>query len=71
MADNQKTIYVYQSWSKVSPNLIGKLYVDSVKGREHYAIEYDEKWLSAFSENTLMLDPDLSLYGGRQSMSFR
>ena len=66
MSDNQKTIYVYQSWDMDAPGLIGKLFVDKVKGKEHYAFEYDEAWLTSFGENMLILDPDLKLYRGRQ-----
>lgn len=63
--NKQKTIFVYQNWDDV-PALIGRLYVDEIRGREHYSFAYDESWLMTFGINTLMLDPDLTLYGGRQ-----
>lgn len=66
MSDNQKTIYVYQSWDMDAPGLIGKLFIDCAKGKEHYAFEYDEAWLTSLGGNMLMLDPDLKLYRGRQ-----
>ena len=43
---SEKIIYVYENWTKAEPNMIGKLYVSSEKGKEHYSFEYDEKWLT-------------------------
>ena len=59
-----KTIYVYENWLSDTPSLIGRLYVDSVRGGESYSFEYDGSWLS--NPAAVMLDPDLNLYGGRQ-----
>ena len=59
-----KTIYVYENWLSDTPSLIGRLYVDSVRGGESYSFEYDEAWLS--NPAAVTLDPDLNLYGGRQ-----
>lgn len=59
-----KTIYVYESWLSETPSLIGKLYVDTVRGGESYSFEYDNAWLQ--NNAAVMLDPDLNLYGGRQ-----
>lgn len=64
--DQQKTVLVYQVWDHKVPALIGRLYIDIIKGREHYSFAYDEAWLTAFGSSTLMLDPDLALYSGRQ-----
>lgn len=61
----QKTIYVYENWSGEVPVKLGKLYVDQGRGSEHYAFEYDESWLTT-SRFACVLDPDLSLYKGRQ-----
>lgn len=61
----EKKIYVYENWSEESPVLIGKLYVSFVRGKEQFAFEYDNSWLTSESANYL-LDPDLSLYNGRQ-----
>jgi len=60
-----KTIYVYENWSGEMPVKLGKLYVDPVRGSEQYAFEYDETWLSS-SSFACVLDPDLTLYKGRQ-----
>ena len=59
-----KTIYVYENWLSDTPSLIGRLYVDSVRGGESYSFEYDGAWLS--NSAAVMLDPNLNLYGGRQ-----
>ncbi len=59
-----KTIYVYEHWISEMPSLLGKLYVDNVRGDESYAFEYHEAWLS--NSAAYILDPDLSLYSGRQ-----
>lgn len=60
-----KTIYVFENWSGDTPVKIGKLYVDQARGSEQYAFEYDGAWLTA-SRFAYVLDPDLSLYKGRQ-----
>ena len=44
--------------------MIGKLYVETVRGGENYSFEYDTTWLS--NPAAVMLDPDLNLYSGRQ-----
>ena len=59
-----KTIYVYENWLSDTPSLIGKLYVDTVRGGERYSFEYDTTWLA--NPAATMLDPDLYLYSGRQ-----
>lgn len=59
-----KTIYVYENWLSETPSLIGKLYIETVRGGENYSFEYDASWLS--NPTAIMLDPDLNLYGGRQ-----
>lgn len=61
----EKVIYVYDSWSSDEPILIGKLYADNIRGRELYSFEYDKSWLDNYSMS-VMLDPDISLYAGRQ-----
>lgn len=61
----EKKIYVYENWSEESPVLIGKLYVSYIRGKEQFAFEYDNSWLTSESANYL-LDPDLLLYNGRQ-----
>ena len=63
--DYTKTIYVYENWSAEQPVLLGYLYIDSIRGSELYSFEYDKKWLSK-ADQRLLLDPELSLFAGRQ-----
>ena len=41
MPSNEKIIYVYDSFTFNEPKLLGKLYVDTIKGGETYAFEYN------------------------------
>lgn len=59
-----RTIYVYENWLSEAPSLIGRLYIDTVRGGENYAFEYDNAWLS--NPAAVVLDPNLNLYVGRQ-----
>lgn len=59
-----KIIYVYENWLFDKPTLIGKLYVDVIRGQENYSFEYSRDWLN--NPNAVILDPDLSMYRGRQ-----
>ena len=59
-----KQIFVYENWRSESPALIGTLYVENSRGKEICAFEYDCEWLKNSGE--FMLDPDLSLFKGRQ-----
>jgi serine/threonine-protein kinase HipA len=61
----QKKIYVYENFSFDEPQKLGTLYVDPARGVEHYAFEYDNAWLKKM-KFMYLLDPDLSLYTGRQ-----
>lgn len=61
----EKTIYVYENWSGENPVLMGRLYVSHIRGKEQFAFEYDYSWLTSDFAN-YFLDPDLSLYNGRQ-----
>ncbi len=65
MANNHKTILVYDDFSEGKPILLGKLFVDAMKGGETYSFEYDNEWLKN-TKMTVTLDPDLMPYGGRQ-----
>ncbi len=60
-----KTILVYDDFSGDTPVLIGRLYVDLIKGGESYSFAYDDKWLTD-TKLSVSLDPDLSNYAGRQ-----
>lgn len=65
MAVNQKTIFVYDDFSTDQPRLLGSLYVNVIKGGESYSFEYDKDWLRK-TGLTLILDPELMPYSGRQ-----
>lgn len=65
MAANQKTIFVYDGFSTDQPILMGKLYVNVIKGGESYSFEYDKDWLKR-TGLALTLDPELMPYSGRQ-----
>jgi serine/threonine-protein kinase HipA len=65
MAQNEKTIYVYENWRTEVPSLIGILRASFVRGVESFSFEYAPEWLSS-DESSYPLDPDLSLYKGRQ-----
>lgn len=65
MAVNQKTIFVYDDFSTDQPVLMGRLYVNVIKGEESYSFEYDKDWLKK-TGLTLTLDPELMPYSGRQ-----
>ena len=65
MSTNQKTILVYDDFSGDAPVLLGRLYVDIIKGGESYSFAYDDEWL-ANTKVFVPLDPDLPLYTGRQ-----
>lgn len=65
MAYNSKTIFVYDDFTEDKSVLLGRLYVDAIKGGETYSFEYDDKWLKN-TGMTVNLDPDLMPYGGRQ-----
>lgn len=65
MAANQKTIFVYDDFSTDQPILMGKLYVNVIKGGESYSFEYDKDWMER-TGLALTLDPELMPYSGRQ-----
>lgn len=64
MAD-MRIIYVYQDWNSSFPEKIGKLYVEGRNGKEIVSFEYDNNWLANVNKS-LIFDPDLMLYKGRQ-----
>lgn len=61
----ERKIFVYENFSSSEPKTLGVLYLDTLRGTEHYSFEYDEYWLknTKFSYN---LDPDISMFSGRQ-----
>ena len=63
----EKKIYVYENWSSETPQKLGTLFIDSIRGGEHSSFQFDPKFLTdACTSQMLMLDPDLSLVKGRQ-----
>ena len=65
MPKNEKIIYVYDSFTFDDPILLGKLYVDIIKGGETYSFEYDKEWLKS-TNYPVSIDPDFMGYGGRE-----
>ena len=64
-AEMEKTIYVYDDFGFDRPTLLGKLYINLVKGSESYSFEYDKEWLQN-TNCSVALDPALQPFGGRQ-----
>ena len=58
MAESEKVIYVYDDFSYDEPTLMGKLFVNVIRGGETYSFEYDKAWLKSRGLN-LSLDPEL------------
>lgn len=65
MDQSEKTIFVYENWRSEKPSLIGSLHTSFVRGQESFSFDYADEWLNSF-ESAYSLDPDLSLYRGRQ-----
>lgn len=61
----ERKIFVYEDFSSDEPLKLGVLYVDSVRGTEHYSFEYDNEWLKK-TKLRFHLDPELSMFSGRQ-----
>lgn len=65
MLKSPEKIWVYENWSGEKPTLIGYLFVDKIRGKEQVSFEYSSTWLKSSPYN-FVIDPDLSLYSGRQ-----
>jgi len=65
MANVEKTIYVYADWANRLPVLMGRLYVNENRGKELFSFEYSKDWVRS-NDVSLVFDPDLRLYEGRQ-----
>lgn len=63
--NNNKIVLIYDHFSNDLPILLGRLYINVNKGIENYSFEYDKDWLKNYSLS-IMLDPDLNYYEGRQ-----
>ena len=64
--ENEKEIYVFADFLTFRNELIGKIYVSKVRGKEFYSFEYDRKWLE---NDPMLIDPDLQWFKGRQFLS--
>ncbi len=60
-----KIIYACECWSSGHPSLMGRLFVDILRGKESCSFEYDVGWLKKH-HGQYFLDPDLQLFRGRQ-----
>lgn len=61
----ERKIFVYENFSSLEPKKLGVLYVDTLRGIEHYSFEYNQDWLKQ-SKFSFCLDPDISMFSGRQ-----
>lgn len=61
--ESGKEIFVYADFEQFDNELVGKINVSNVRGREFYSFEYSEEWLK---HQNFVIDPDLQLYKGRQ-----
>ena len=61
--ESGKEIFVYADFEQFDNELVGKISVSNVRGREFYSFEYSEEWLK---HQNFVIDPDLQLYKGRQ-----
>ncbi len=61
--ESGKEIFVYADFEQFDNELVGKINVSNVRGREFYSFEYSEEWLK---QQNFVIDPDLQLYKGRQ-----
>lgn len=62
---SEKIIYVYENWNNPKPSLMGKLYINFIRGKEQATFSYEESWLAS-SKQSFSIDPDLNYYRGRQ-----
>jgi len=59
----KRSIYVYADWDGLeTPQLMGILFAELLRGKEIFSFEYDKVWLN--SDKAQLLDPDLQLYAG-------
>lgn len=65
MKRSEKTVFIYENWRDEKPSLIGRLHISFIRDQESFSFEYADEWLNSF-ESAYSLDPDISLYRGRQ-----
>ena len=59
--NREKEIFVYADWYMLdSPQLIGRLYFASLRGKAVYSFEYDNEWI----KSGISIDPELPLFSG-------
>ncbi|NDP20430.1 MAG: type II toxin-antitoxin system HipA family toxin [Paludibacter sp.] len=59
--NKEKEILVYADWYLLnSPQLIGKLYFTSLRGKAVYSFEYENEWI----KTGISIDPELPLFSG-------
>lgn len=63
MAAAEKVIFVYDDFSYDEPVLMGRLFVNVIRGEETYSFEYDKAWLKS-TGLSYYLDPELLLTSG-------
>jgi len=65
MANPERCVYVYDSFSDEKPSLLGRLYVNTLRGGETYSFEFEREWLRK-SGLAKQIDPNLMPSVGRQ-----
>ena len=61
---NEKVVYVF--FNKDSKDiLMGKTYIENLRGKEIYSFEYDDLYLED-KRNNIFIDPEIKFYSGRQ-----
>jgi len=59
--DKEREILVYADWYMFdSPQLIGRLYFASLRGKAVYSFQYDNEWI----KKGISIDPELPLFSG-------
>lgn len=66
--DKEKKIFVFADFQPYHEEIIGTIYVSQTRGKEFYSFEYDQKWLE---KGNMILDPDLQMYKGRQTIFYK
>ncbi len=62
-------ILVFDHFSNTSPQKMGSLFVDSLRGEESFSFEYDSSYLK--NSVHIQLDPELDYFKGRQYASVK
>jgi serine/threonine-protein kinase HipA len=67
MKENSREILVYANLNTIqSPELMGVLLANQIRGKEVFSFEYEKNWLKS---TAISLDPDLKLYDGKQFLN--